>query len=125
MERLYSFPQGRSGIGLILLRVCIAASLGWLNPAQYLDNWMVAAYWLQAGIIFGVFVGFLTPLMAFGALVYVLGFLGGLDIVWPPILLGLAAGALILLGPGGYSVDACLYGWREVKIPGSRPRSRR
>lgn len=119
------FPQGRSGIGLILLRTCVAASLWRLNPALYLDDGMVAAYWLQGGIILGVLVGFLTPLMASGALICVLGLVGVLQILWPPIMLGLAAGALVLLGPGGYSVDACLYGWREVKIPGSRPRSRR
>jgi hypothetical protein len=33
------------------------------------------------------------------------------------ILLGTLGGALVLLGPGGWSVDAHLFGWKRVELP--------
>jgi hypothetical protein len=35
---------------------------------------------------------------------------------WPHILLATLSGALALLGPGAWSADAWLYGWKRVEI---------
>ena len=35
---------------------------------------------------------------------------------WTPILLGTLGGALALLGPGAWSVDARLFGWKRIPI---------
>jgi len=36
---------------------------------------------------------------------------------WVPLLLGTMAGALAMLGPGLWSVDARLFGWKRVQAP--------
>jgi len=40
---------------------------------------------------------------------------------WGPLLLGTIGGALAMLGPGLWSVDARLFGWKRVEAP---PRKR-
>src|SRR5262245_59233055 len=42
---------------------------------------------------------------------------------WVHILLGTLGGALALLGPGAWSIDARLFGWKRIDI-GERERSR-
>jgi hypothetical protein len=36
---------------------------------------------------------------------------------WTPLLLGTIGGALAMLGPGLWSVDARLFGWKRVQAP--------
>jgi uncharacterized membrane protein YphA (DoxX/SURF4 family) len=36
---------------------------------------------------------------------------------WPNILLGTLGAALALLGPGGWSVDSRLFGWKRIDPP--------
>jgi hypothetical protein len=40
---------------------------------------------------------------------------------WPSILLGTIGGALALLGPGAWSVDARIFGWKRIEL-GDRTR---
>jgi hypothetical protein len=65
-----------------------------------------------------VLVGLWTPLA--GTLVAILALWAALlhpahTLSW--ILLATVGGALTLLGPGGWSVDAHLFGWKRVELP--------
>ena len=42
---------------------------------------------------------------------------------WVPLLLGTIGGAIAMLGPGLWSVDARLFGWKRVEAPPRRSRS--
>ncbi len=65
--------------------------------------------------------GFLTPVM--GALLFLFGsaaviFSSSIQIYASPLTYGIVLSvALILLGPGAYSLDARLFGRREIIIP--------
>jgi putative oxidoreductase len=43
---------------------------------------------------------------------------------WVPLLLGTIGGALAMLGPGLWSIDARLFGWKRVEAPPRRSSSR-
>ncbi|HSX61519.1 MAG TPA: hypothetical protein VLF18_15060 [Tahibacter sp.] len=123
MHRLYSlFPQGRPGLGLIALRVCVAAGLGALAPAASLSG-SVALQCVLVILMAGLAGGFLTGLLSLGALALavVQAITPGTFARFEPALpLALAALALALLGPGAYSIDAWLFGRRVLRIPRRR-----
>ena len=114
------FPQGGPGVGLLLLRVSVAAVL-FINAANFGGlslNLLIAGASL---IAISLSVGFLTPYLsviacAFAAASLLLGPQSGNPLYVFQIL---DAGALTLLGPGAYSVDAKLFGRRVTVV---RPR---
>jgi uncharacterized membrane protein YphA (DoxX/SURF4 family) len=131
LQRLYvTFPAGRPGVGLLLLRAALGAT-AFGKASLYLsaarpDIDGSSTMGLAAGIC-GVLliVGFLTPLAsavyglstlaaAFSWLPDSEGFLGG---TWCLALLIAISAAMVLLGPGANSVDARLFGRREIIIP--------
>jgi uncharacterized membrane protein YphA (DoxX/SURF4 family) len=129
LQRLFStFPGGLPGLGLLLLRIVSGAvallqggaiALGGAAPVDWIAGLLVAA----SGVV--LLLGFLTPIAC--------GFLaiGGASVAldWaalPPryllndplsaILIAAIAVAMACLGPGAFSVDAWLFGRREVLI---------
>jgi uncharacterized membrane protein YphA (DoxX/SURF4 family) len=137
LQRLYStFPGGRPGIGLLLLRAAVgfAATAGGIfylsgpsNPSS--GTWLLGLVLIAGGAALAA--GFLTP---FAALFVGLCFLG-IALAWFPapswslhdartVAIGMiiTAAALALLGPGAFSLDGRLFGRREIVIPpSSRP----
>src|SRR5205807_2527387 len=128
VQRMFSaFPDGRPGVGLLLLR--LAAGLTAIaQGAVHLTHtsspafgvWAIGYIAIASGA--GVLVGFLTP----GT-----GIALGLTIplFWFPVraegvfLDGIAAAlivddaaAIAFLGPGAFSIDARLFGRREILI---------
>jgi len=129
--RLYSaFPGGLPGISLLLLRVVFAITLlvqGGLylgGPEPTPGAWFVGLAALAAGIL--MLIGFLTPIV--GTLVGV-GAIGiGLSLLpasvptlfdsrTPIVLAVTMLLTIIVLGPGAVSVDARIFGRREIIIP--------
>jgi len=132
LHRLYStFPGSWSGLGLLLLRVALGATVIIQGSAYLLERqdlrfgpWAVCLLALGSGS--ALLVGFLTPIAS------VVAFLGGVGIAfsWLPvpswnlfsgnplsidaIIMALAA---VFLGPGAFSLDARLFGRRKVIIP--------
>jgi len=138
VQRLFStFPDGWPGIGLLLLRTGAAVVLMVQGVACFLygaatwSSWAVGAVAaLSAGLLL---IGLMTP---------VAGALAALDIAgialgWLPspvahrlglggvaVLPAIVALAIALLGPGAISVDAALFGRREITIPPLRAPAR-
>jgi len=102
------------------MRVVAAAALGFkaisgLSDQFQMESAPITALQIGAGLL--LLVGLWTPLG--GLLIVALE--GWLLYVrpqdpWPHILLATLGAALALLGPGAWSADARLYGWKRVHI---------
>ena len=111
------FPAGPPGAGLILLRVCAAGMiLGYaLSAGGKASSWN---FLVLLPIAFLLLVGLMTPIACVGALgiqtidVWKVSFSG-----LPCCVLGLLLLiAVLLLGPGAYSLDALRFGRRRVIV---------
>ena len=133
LQRLYStFPGGRPGIGLLLLRAAVGCAAlaggvfylaGPSNPSS--GTWLLGLVLIVSGATLAA--GFLTPV---AGLLVGLCFLG-IALSWFPApsswgpqdakLLAsgmiITAAAIALLGPGAFSLDGRLFGRREIVIP--------
>jgi len=126
VRRLYStFASGWPGTGLLLMRLVIGcvlvlrASLRlWSDPPPNIT--ITAAILLVAGFL--LILGLWTPIV--GTSVAVIEAWKILTVPgdrWLWLLLGTVSCALAMLGPGRWSIDARLFGWKRVEAP---PRQR-
>jgi putative oxidoreductase len=122
VRRLFStFASGAPGAGLLLIRVAAGISL----LAQAVENLTAGTGGVVA--VLWVLIGGIGMLLLVGVWTPVSGALAALDAAWHAfsspgdvgfyILLGALATALMLLGPGAWSIDARLYGWKRIEFP--------
>ena len=128
MRRLYStFAGGWPGTGLLLMRLVVGSLLIvraglrlWGDPP--LNITITSAILLLGGIL--LMAGLWTPMA--GSLVALVEAWKILTLPgdrWLWLLLGAVSGALAMLGPGLWSVDARLFGWKRVEAPPRKPAS--
>ena len=130
MRRLFStFATGLPGLGLLLMRVVVGISLMYRgitrlggDPSGLLTVLSV----LLIGAGFLLLIGLWTPIAgAVAVIVETVKILVLPQDWWIYILLGTLSGALALLGPGAWSIDARLFGWKRIDIRDRHSRSDR
>jgi uncharacterized membrane protein YphA (DoxX/SURF4 family) len=130
------FPDGWPGTGLLLLRlatgvVLITQSVAYFGDKHELGFAGVALAALVSAVGCSLLIGFLTRFVAFAAAgVGIVGIFSWLPasttgpLVTPTTaaLCAVIAVAVLCLGPGALSLDARLFGRREIVIPVSSSR---
>ena len=120
MHRLFStFARGWPGLGLLLIRIVSGATLlvdGLQKihpgvPGQVIRGLLA----MSDGVL--LVVGWWTPIAGTAACAIAISeavFHGGS--AYQEILLGAIGLALALVGPGAYSIDARLFGWKRIDL---------
>ena len=122
VQRLFStFPCGLPGAGLVLLRAAAGIPLvytGFLTTASSFPSTLEA---ISAGAAVLLLIGLWTPLA--GALIAA----AELSLAvrhpaepWTYVHFAIMGAALAMLGPGGCSLDARLFGRKQIQIPTQR-----
>jgi uncharacterized membrane protein YphA (DoxX/SURF4 family) len=120
LQRLFStFANGLPGLGLLLQRVVISAVLMYaavthLHATSQVESAGPQIMDIGMGIL--LLAGLWTPMV--GAMIsgreLWIAFSGGGD-PWMPIVLATVGATLAMIGPGAWSLDARLFGRRQIK----------
>jgi uncharacterized membrane protein YphA (DoxX/SURF4 family) len=130
-----TFPDGLPGGGLLLLRAALGIAL-MVQGAAYIVDWHLLGFvTLAVALLIGasgglLLAGYLTPLASILAGLFCLG--SGFSWFQAPALelfdakltaafATVISAALLCMGPGAFSVDARLFGRREIIIADTRP----
>jgi putative oxidoreductase len=121
LQRLYStFPSGRPGIGLLLLRLAaggslIAERIIRMMPVPVSPSWEAQSTLILVGVC--ICLGFWTPVMgALEAAAELLMAFSHPAAYEVHVLLAVLALSLVMLGPGAWSIDALLFGRKRIAI---------
>ena len=116
MQRLYSmFPGGGPGVALLLIRVAVAVGLLLDSGARAMGVSAHCDFSVRVAVAAILVAGVLTPVFAvLAAALTIANVITGTANVPIAILVSLDAIALMLLGPGAYSVDARRFGRRVL-----------
>jgi uncharacterized membrane protein YphA (DoxX/SURF4 family) len=121
MRRLFStFARGLPGTGLLFMRLVagialVVRAVAILYGRPQLGPAILQVLEAGAGLL--LLAGLWTPIAgALVAVIYILDIFSHSGDQWTNILLGTLCGALALLGPGAWSVDAHLFGWKRINI---------
>jgi putative oxidoreductase len=126
LRRLFStFAPGWPGVGLLLMRLVAGVSLiaHGIVPVQTgpaIERMILGAFAITLGTI--LLAGLWTPVS--GSVVAILGIWNSISRPgdpWGCIFLATIGAGLALLGPGAWSVDARLFGWKRIDV-GDRKR---
>jgi len=121
VQRLFStFARGWPGVGLLLLRVAaggslVARTILVLGNEPTFGTGFFQLFIATAGLL--LIAGLWTPVVA--AVIVLLELWRIISRHGDPasdILLCILALAIALLGPGGWSVDARLFGWKRIEV---------
>jgi len=122
LRRLYStFAGGWPGTGLLLMRLVLGSILVvrgslllWGDPS--LNITITSAILAVGGIL--LMLGLWTPIVGvLVALVEAWKILTVPGDKWLYLLLGTVCAAVAMLGPGRWSIDARLFGWKRIEAP--------
>ena len=109
MSHLYPRAlRGRPATGLLLLRVLVTAAVVFRRPTSHL---------LESGAALLLLMGVWTRAAAAFIVLAELWHLGFRSHPWVSALLATMTLPLPLIGPGAWSADARLFGWRRIEIP--------
>jgi hypothetical protein len=120
VQRLFAtFPDGQPGAALLLLRLSLAGVLAFHGSAYWLAQPPFWSTLICSGVGILLAIGLFTPFVAIGGAAVgaiALFLCQSCDLIAGAFVVIVMA-ALGMLGAGAYSIDARMYGRREVVVP--------